>query len=132
MTKGRTPRVLIVEDDAILALDLSMSVEDAGYPVSGPLHRLRAAMDCCLADVGIALLDVDVSGQVVFPFADRCVAAGIPVIFHTGRDDTTMLRERYPQAQILAKPSTPQQIEAAIARIDAYHGAACQRRQAAC
>jgi DNA-binding NtrC family response regulator len=128
MTRGRAPqesRVLIVEDDAILAIDLTMTVEEAGHRVTGPFHRLQPAMECCLAGVDVALLDVDVGGAEVFPVADRCVDADVAVVFHTGRDSTSAMRDRYPMAEILGKPSSPRLIAKAVARATALR---CDRR----
>lgn len=110
-------RVLVVEDDAILALDLSMIVEDAGHTVEGPFHRLHSALAFERFErVDVAILDVDICGEEVFPFADRCSAASLPIILHTGRRDVAPLRARCPGAVILGKPSTPESIVAAIDR----------------
>ncbi|MBM9594441.1 response regulator [Roseitranquillus sediminis] len=95
---------MIVEDEAILALDLAMTVEAAGAIVAGPLHRLDIAMRAeALHELDAAILDVDIQGAEVFPFADRLNEAGVPIVFHTGRTDVQRFAETY-HATICRKP----------------------------
>jgi DNA-binding response OmpR family regulator len=114
--------ILIVEDEAILALDLASTIRDEGASVKGPLHRLDQAMAYDdLDEVDAAILDVDIDGAEVFAFADRLKACRIPIVFHTGRIDLSDLRAEYPEARIVRKPSTAVRIvmtvASAIARI---------------
>ena len=99
--------VLVVEDEALLAVDLSLTLEDEGAIVSGPCMTLDAALNHSdLVDA--AVLDVDLRGQPVFPVADRLARDGKPFVFHTGRADLAELRDRYGEAvPIVTKPSSP-------------------------
>ena len=100
----RGKKVMIVEDEAILALDLMMTVEETGATVAGPVHRLDVAMKAeSLDELDAAILDVDVAGEEVFPFADRLRAAGVPMVFHTGRSDIGRLIG-YDRAVVCRKP----------------------------
>lgn len=116
--------ILVLEDEAILALDLALTIEDEGATVEGPLHRLDQTM--AFDDLGrldAAILDVDICGTEVFAFADRLRAENVPIIFHTGRSELTRLRIRYPEAQIVRKPSPSRQVvtmlRQAVRRFDA-------------
>lgn len=108
-------RILIVEDEAILALDLACTMEDFGAEVLGPCYRLGDALD--LTDetaLDGAILDVDLAGEKVFPLADRLAGEKIPFVFHTGRNDPAELSGRYANAAVCPKPSTPEEVAKAL------------------
>lgn len=95
---------MVVEDEALIALDLTMTLEEMGAQVLGPFGTIRAAAACGAVDA--AILDVDLGGEPVFPLADRLRAAGTPLLFHTARADIAALRDRYgPDVPILSKPA---------------------------
>lgn len=120
----RGSKILIVEDEAILALDLSLTIEDHGGSVVGPLHRLAQAINCPqLYDVDLAILDVDIRGEEVFPLADKLAAAGVSIVFHTGRTDVAQLSAAYPAASILRKPCAEMRL------VDALCSAIMARRR---
>lgn len=100
--------ILIVEDEAMLALDLSFAMEDAGAQVMGPVHSL----DNALALVGregfranAAILDVDLAGRDVYPVAEKLAAMGIPFLFHTGHGDRKHLTSMFPGSVVCMKPT---------------------------
>lgn len=102
--------ILVVEDEALLAVDLSLTLEDEGARVAGPCLTLDAALDSD-GRIDGAVLDVDLRGRPVFPFADRLAAAGTPFVFHTGRADVAELRSRYgADVPIVTKPSSPNEL----------------------
>ena len=79
-------RVLIVEDESLVAMLLETILEDMGCTPVGPasnidegeaLARDEAALDA-------ALLDVNVAGRQVFPVAAALKARGVPFVFSTG------------------------------------------------
>ncbi len=117
----RGTKILVIEDEAILALDLALTIAEVGASVEGPIHRLEHAMSLPdLQSLDAAVLDVDINGSEVFPFADRLQSEGIPVLFHTGRTDLTYLRMNYPRSEIVRKPSPTREILQLLARV--VHG----------
>ena len=80
-------RLLVVEDDAFVALMLEAILEGFGCDVvgvAGTLARgLEYAGDEALAIDG-AVLDINLGGEKVFPVAERLMARGVPFIFCTG------------------------------------------------
>ena len=79
-------RVLVVEDESLVAMLLDTILEDMGCTPVGPasnidegeaLARDEAALDA-------ALLDVNVAGRQVFPVAAALKARGVPFVFSTG------------------------------------------------
>lgn len=117
MTAGSTPaarRVLIVEDDYYVADSLAVALEALGIEVLGPVPTVTAALDLVAqADrIDGAVLDVNLRGELVYPVADALRVRGVPVVFATGYDTSSVTR-RDPTALCLEKPvSVAQLIEA--------------------
>lgn len=105
-------RVLLVEDQALIALDLQEALEDRGAFVVGPCFGLDAAMRATAAETMIdgAILDVDLGAEDVFPLANRLIARGVPFLFHTGRTDLDRLHGRYADAPVFLKPARAEDI----------------------
>ena len=78
-------RVLVVEDEALVAMLLETILEDMGCVAVGPAatvdEGLRMAAD---EAVDAALLDVNVAGRQVFPVAQALKDRGVPFVFSTG------------------------------------------------
>jgi DNA-binding NtrC family response regulator len=105
------PTVLVVEDEFIIALDLSETVRDLGYRVEGPFadkQNAFIAIDQEMPDC--AILDVQTADGEVYPLADALADAGVPIIFHSGHIAPTDIAERYPHAQACAKPCPPDRL----------------------
>lgn len=100
--------ILIVEDEAMLALDLSYAVEDAGAEVREIAYSLASAL-ALVSQAGFhvdaAILDVDLGGSDVFPVAERLTALDIPFLFHTGHGDRRHLTSLFPGAAVCIKPT---------------------------
>jgi DNA-binding NtrC family response regulator len=108
---GHRPTVLVVEDEFIIALDLSETVRDLGFKVEGPYADNRnafVAIDEQLPDC--AILDVKIADGEIYPLADALADAGVPMIFHSGHIPPSEIAERYPQAQACAKPCPPDRL----------------------
>ena len=105
------PRILVVEDEFIIALDLSETVKDLGYELEGPYADKANAFVSIEDDLpDCAILDVFTSDGEVYPLADRLAEAGVPIIFHSGHVPPDELRDRYPEAQACAKPCPPDRL----------------------
>jgi CheY-like chemotaxis protein len=101
--KGR--RVLVVEDEMMIAMLVEDMLADLGCSVVGPAHGLQAAMDLAedSTELDAALLDVNLAGQPVFAVADVLRARNVPIIFCTGYGDAG-LRDADRGAPVLQKP----------------------------
>lgn len=102
------PVVLVVEDEFIIALDLSETVRELGYALEGPYadkENAFIAIDRQMPDC--AILDVYTGDGEVFPLADALTEAGVPIIFHSGHVSVEEVRRRYPQALACTKPCPP-------------------------
>jgi CheY-like chemotaxis protein len=81
--------LLVVEDEYMIAIDLVSFLEDLGADVVGPAGSVDEGLQLVEQhgrDVDIALLDVNLRGELVFPVADALAAQGVPIIFTTGYD----------------------------------------------
>ena len=87
MTSGlEGRRVLIVEDEALVAMLLETILEDIGCNPVGPVGTISEALEIVASDAVIdaALLDVNVAGHEVFPVAAALALKGVPFVFSTG------------------------------------------------
>ncbi len=110
-THSHRPTVLVVEDEFIIALDLSETVRDLGLQVEGPFAdqgNAFVAIDRQLPDC--AILDVKTADGEVYPLADALAEAGVPLIFHSAHLTSRDIAERYPHAQAAAKPCPPDRL----------------------
>jgi DNA-binding response OmpR family regulator len=102
-----TASILVVEDEALIAMDLQMVLEDAGYRVIGPANSPDAAMallDTQLPDV--ALLDVNLGRFDVFGVANELAARKTKLIFLTGHT-AQRLPEAHRHRPLIGKPYLP-------------------------
>ncbi|WP_443747196.1 response regulator [Asticcacaulis solisilvae] len=78
-------RVLLVEDDTLVAMLVEDMLDEIGYALHSNPATVPAALKA-VADGGfdIAILDVNLAGQPVFPVAEALDAAGIPFVFASG------------------------------------------------
>lgn len=119
MHTDRSPRVFIVEDEAVISMLIEDMVSDLGGQVVGPAAKFEQAMSLALqADFDLAVLDVNVDGLAVYPIADVLCHRGIPFIFVTGYD-SSVVPQRYQHNCVLLKPFTPQTFSDALGDISA-------------
>ena len=105
------PKVLVVEDEFIIALDLSETVQDLGYELEGPFEGKEAAIEAIEEGMpDLAILDVFTADGEVYPLADKLVEAGVPIVFHSGHVTPAEVRALYPDAVACAKPCPPDRL----------------------
>ena len=105
------PTVLVVEDEFIIALDLSETVQDLGYALEGPFADTEHALDSLQTGMpDAAILDVFTADGEVYPVADALTEAGVPIIFHSAHVPPREVQERYPTALACSKPCPPDRI----------------------
>jgi CheY-like chemotaxis protein len=102
-------RVLIVEDEIVVALFLEDILLEFGYVVAGVVCHLDEAM-ARDPDYDVAVLDVHINGRSVFDFADMLAARGIPFVFATGYG-ARGIPERHRGRPVLQKPFQPNDLK---------------------
>ena len=111
-------RILILEDEAIPALDLATAVQMAGGVVIGPAGTIAAAL--ALLDeqeVSAAILDANLPDGELTPVAIRLLERRIPIIVHSGVGAPQELRQRYPHVPVYVKPTGSDRLVDAISAI---------------
>jgi CheY-like chemotaxis protein len=97
-------RVLVVEDEAAISLLLEDMLLDFGCEVIGPAARLAAALDTLAREkVDLAILDVNVAGEPIYPVAEALAERSIPFVFSTGYGSAG-IRDAYRNRPVLQKP----------------------------
>jgi CheY-like chemotaxis protein len=102
----RTPRlrVLLVEDEIMVALLLEEMLAELGHTVVGPVARLQRALEMAQREpLDVAILDVNINGCEVYPVAEALAAREIPFVFVTGYG-RGVLRAPYCDRPTLQKP----------------------------
>lgn len=102
-----TPRnILVVEDEALIAMAISLEVSDRGHRIIGPAHALGQARKMLDTEtIDGAILDVQLGKDEVFPIALQLSKRGIPFIFHSGHiTDESQIDEAY-AAPLYGKPT---------------------------
>ncbi len=108
-------RILIVEDDALVALNLQDFVEDLGCIVVGPAGRLDEALQTLeREDIDGAMLDIDLHGELVYPLAERLAEREIPMLFCSGYAFTSVVPERFAHYPQVAKPCVEHTLRTAM------------------
>ena len=111
--------VLVVEDDFIVAYDMQMLLEEQGARVLGPAASLAEAQELLAQDrPTVAVLDVNLGGEYVFPLADELLAQDVPFVFATAyADDDRLFPEQARTAPRLSKPVLPNVLIGQLLRI---------------
>ncbi len=98
-------RILLVEDEALVALQVKSDLESAGHAVIGPARNLWQGMELAKSiELDFALLDLRLGDELSTLVADQLIMRGIPFAFGTGYEDRSILPERLQRIPCLAKP----------------------------
>jgi DNA-binding response OmpR family regulator len=103
--RPRHPKILLVEDNALVAETIAEALTDSGYEVIGPAPTLSAGLELA-ADTNLdgALLDVDLAGRYCFPIAVMLAERNVPFLFLTGYHDPAIIPPELRAASRLTKP----------------------------
>ena len=101
--------VLVVEDDAFIALDLEDVLSEAGFTVTGPVATVREALALLDGEhrPDVALLDYNLGEETSIPVARRLEALGIPFLFLSGQVSSVVLGSTTSAPTVLSKPFVP-------------------------
>ncbi|MHB8528006.1 MAG: response regulator [Caulobacteraceae bacterium] len=111
-------RILIVEDDGLVACDLAAAVEAASGDVLGPFASIKS----CLAglaghEVDGAILDVRLPDGQISPVARALLDCGTPVVFHSGMGLPADLAASYGGLTVCEKPALPERVVRQLANL---------------
>jgi CheY-like chemotaxis protein len=112
-------RLLIVEDEALVAMMLEDMLSDLGcvvVDVAGSVARGLALVGDATIDLDAAVLDVNLGGEKVYPVAEKLAVSGVPFIFSTGYG-AAGIASGFAGIPALAKPFNVQALEAALVSV---------------
>ena len=99
-------RVLVVEDNLLLAEVTKILLEDSGCEVVGPAGWLQRGLELAQAEpLDGAILDINLHGEMSFPIAEVLRVRGVPFIFVTGYEDRSIVPMAFRSAPRLDKPA---------------------------
>ena len=103
-------RVLIVEDEPFIALDLAFGVGEAGGVPLGPASSVAQALKLIENELpDAAIVDVDLPDGKIGPVL-AALRPRVPVVVHTGVGLPESLREAHPELQVCTKPTAPSEL----------------------
>jgi len=127
-TATKALRILVVEDESLIAMLIESMVEDLGHTVGAAAARLDEAVRLAGTErFDLALVDVNLNGEMSYPVADVLGSRGIPFVFATGYG-ASGLDPRYRHVPALAKPFSRADLEKIILRLSAGPGCAAPDR----
>jgi two-component sensor histidine kinase len=107
-------RILLVEDEPLVAMMMAEIITRLGADVLGPFGTVREALDADVGGLDAALLDVNVAGELIYPLAERLARSGTPMVFLTGYDSKS-IDERFLLSDILTKPIDEAELASCLA-----------------
>lgn len=98
-------RLLLVEDEFVLALGISDVLVDAGADVLGPVGAVDDALKLVeqIPEIDVAVLDVNLAGETIYPVADALRARAVPFLFASA-NDRAQLPARFADVPLCRKP----------------------------
>ncbi|SFD83449.1 response regulator [Roseivivax sediminis] len=111
-------KILVVEDDFLQAQEIGNFFRTTGADVLGPALTLGDAMGH-IHSADAAILDLDISGDAVFPVAEALARRDVPFVFYTGRRHDVPVPNALRHAEIFSKPVSVQDLGRAVDRLRA-------------
>jgi DNA-binding LytR/AlgR family response regulator len=116
-TGGAKPRILVVDDEFLVALDIAQSLRELGCEVIGPLAKIDETL-ALTRNVRLdgAVLDINLGGARSFVLAHALIARGVPVVFVTGyATENAEIPDRLRHILVLKKPLRERALATAVA-----------------
>ena len=113
MTQRKT--ILVVEDDAFIALDLEDVLATAGFTVLGPVATVDEALTLLRKDApDLAVLDYNLGSETSIDIANTLNDRGVPFLFISGQTKDVVMAGGRHDAKVLPKPFRPAELVRAL------------------
>jgi DNA-binding response OmpR family regulator len=110
-------RILVVEDEYLIAIEMERWLQEAGAEVAGPVPDTKRALALIETEpLDAAVLDVHLNGEPVYPVADRLTERGVPYLFATGEIRIAEGSD-YRSHAVLGKPVLDSELLQAVGRL---------------
>ncbi|HXD43956.1 MAG TPA: response regulator [Pseudolabrys sp.] len=116
LPSGSMKRVLLVEDEAMIGIMMRDLLVGYGMFVVGPCCSLQEALSEARGDFDCAFLDLNLSGEYVYPLATQLNERKVPFVFVTGYGGES-LDARFARVPVLQKPITPESVGLELERM---------------
>jgi Response regulator containing CheY-like receiver, AAA-type ATPase, and DNA-binding domains len=113
MSSPKTRRVLIVEDDPVVAMVVEDTLRGMGLETLVNLSLLDALTELETTDIDAALIDMSLRGESAYPIVRSLIAGGTPFVVMSGENHPELIAE-FPQIRIVLKPLSMQALKQLI------------------
>jgi DNA-binding NtrC family response regulator len=114
----RGARILTVEDDFLVSLDIATTLHDAGASAVRTCGTIEQALQMLeIETFSAAILDVRLGRATIAPVARKLTEAGTPFVFYTGQLGIESAILQWPHAPVIAKPAPTAALVAAVANV---------------
>jgi DNA-binding NtrC family response regulator len=111
-------RILVVEDDFLISLEVSAILANAGARIVGPARTVDAALRLIENEIiSAAILDVRISEITIEDVVRKLIAKNIPWVFYTAQPRSETFHKEWPNCRFISKPAPAQTIVTAVARL---------------
>jgi two-component SAPR family response regulator len=108
-------KVLVVEDNYVLAESMRWALQGLGCEVVGPVPTTEKALKLMgSATIDVAILDIDLQGLSSTPIARKLGELGLPFLFLTGYESVALLPDDLHEVRCLTKPVDPDVLAQAL------------------
>ena len=112
--EGRPARILVAEDEALIAMDLQTTLRRVGCEIVGPVARIEEAVRLAAEEgLNASILDIGLVGGEAWSAADILVRRGVPFVLFTGYE-LERLPERFRGRPVLCKPFPIERLPAVL------------------
>lgn len=111
------PRVLVLEDEALIAMLIEDWIDELGYEVVGPARTVDQALALIEQnEPDAAILDISLGATDSGPVAEHLMMRNVPFAFASGHDERTIL-SRHATAPMLAKPYDQDSLKSVLKKL---------------
>lgn len=113
MTSAEAKRLLVVEDDPVIAMLMEDILRDMGHEVFVNLTLAHALLEIDLNEVDAVLLDMHLRGESARPMVLALIERKLPFLVLSGSDQSA-LQQEFPQVRLLPKPFGKAELEQSV------------------
>jgi CheY-like chemotaxis protein len=117
MGNSSEARILVVEDEYLIRMLLKDMLADLGYTIAAAVGTIAEASEfAATGEFDVAILDVNVDGETIYPVAEILAKRGLPFVFVSGYGERS-LAEPYRDRPALQKPFQSEQLKKTLAAL---------------
>jgi CheY-like chemotaxis protein len=99
-------RILVADDELMIALDVGSSLAEAGAEILGPCTTVAQALEVAEGQqLSAALLDISLGRNTTETIALALHSRGIPFAFYSGQDLPDVMKSQWPDSNVISKPA---------------------------